>query len=163
MLASILILALVTTQRVGELLLASRNARRLLDRGGQEYGAEHYPLILGLHAAWLVGLWALAWDRPVSLWWLGAYVALQALRVWILAILGERWTTRIILAPGDAPPRRGPYRCMSHPNYFVIAAEVAVLPLVFGLASYAAVFFLLNASVLWVRIRVEERAKQGAL
>ena len=68
--------------------------------GGVETGAEHYPLIVGLHAAWLAGLWWLAWDRPASLPWLAVYVVLQGLRIWILASLGRRWTTRVMVRPG---------------------------------------------------------------
>lgn len=161
MIASILILGLVTAQRLGELFLAGRNTRRLLARGGVEHGAEHYPLIVGLHAAWLVGLWALGWNREPNLFWLVVYLLLQILRVWTLASLGSRWTTRIIVVPGEDLVRRGPYRFMRHPNYMVVAAEIAVLPLVFDLPAYALVFFVLNASLLWIRIRAEERALQG--
>lgn len=158
MIASLAVLGLVTLQRLGELALARRNTRRLLARGGVESGAEHYPLIIGLHAAWLAGLWLLGWSRPVMVFWLAAYIALQGLRIWILLSLGERWTTRIITVPGEPLVRRGPYRWLPHPNYLLVAAEVAVLPLVFGLPAYAVVFFVLNASVLWVRIRVENAA-----
>ena len=158
---SIVILALVTAQRLGELALANRNTRRLLARGGVERGAGHYPLIVGLHAAWLAGLWFLAWDRPANLAWLGVFAGLQALRAWVIATLGERWTTRIIVLPGAPLVRRGPYRLLAHPNYLVGAGEMLVLPLVFGLAAYAAVFFALNAMVLWVRVRAEAAALAG--
>jgi len=158
MIASVAILGLVTLQRLGELVLARRNTRRLLGEGGVEYGAAHYPLIVGLHAAWLLGLWALAWDRPVHVGWLVAYGVLQGLRVWVLASLGSRWTTRIIAVPGETLVRRGPYRFVSHPNYLVVAGEIAVLPLVFGLPAYAAAFTLANAAVLWIRIRAETAA-----
>jgi methyltransferase len=158
---SILILALVTLQRLGELVLARRNTRRLLARGAIEAGAEHYPILVGLHAAWLAGLWWIAWDRPADLAWLGVYVVLQVLRVWTLASLGERWTTRIITLPGAPLVRRGPYRFLPHPNYLVVAGEIATLPIVFHLWVYAAVFSLLNASILWVRIRAEARALRG--
>ena len=130
---SIVILALVTLQRLGELVLAQRNTRRLLAQGAIEVGANHYPLIVGLHGAWLAGLWVLAWDRPVSLPWLAVFAVLQLLRVWVIATLGRRWTTRIIVLPGAPLVRRGPYRFLSHPNYVVVAAEIAVLPLAFGL------------------------------
>jgi len=155
MTASVAILGLVTVQRLGELVLARRNTRRLLAQGGVEYGAAHYPLIVGLHAAWLLGLWALAWDRPAHVGWLIAYGVLQGLRVWVLASLGARWTTRIIAVPGETLVRRGPYRFVSHPNYLVVAGEIAVLPLVFDLPAYAAAFTLANAAVLWIRIRAE--------
>lgn len=155
---SIVILAFVTAQRLGELVLAQRNTRRLLARGAVEVGAEHYPLIVGLHAAWLGGLWLLAWDRPVHLLGLAAYALLQALRTWTLASLGERWTTRIIVAPGEPLVRRGPYRYVSHPNYLIVVAEIAVLPLMFGLPLYALIFSLLNASLLWIRVGAENAA-----
>lgn len=162
MILSVAILGLVSAQRAGELALAARNTRRLRARGAFEVGAAHYPLIVALHAAWLAGLWALAWNRSASLVWLGVYAALQGLRIWTLASLGARWTTRILVLPGEALVRRGPYRVLAHPNYAVVAAEVAVLPLVFGLVAYAAVFSLLNAAVLAVRIRSEAAALAAA-
>ena len=162
MIVSILILGLVTAQRLGELVLAQRNTRRLVALGGVERGAGHYPVMVGLHAAWLVGLWLLGWNRPVNLAWLAVYLGLQVLRVWVLASLGPRWTTRIIVVPGETLVRKGPYRFMAHPNYAVVAGEIAVLPLAFGLAAYAAVFSLLNASLLWVRIRTEAAALKAA-
>ena len=162
MMLSILLLTFVTTQRIGELVLAHRNTARLKARGAVETGAEHYPLIVGLHAAWVVGLWALAWDRPVNMGWLAVFLVLMALRIWTLASLGERWTTRIITLPGEPRIRRGPYRFISHPNYVVVVGEVAVLPLAFGLNVYALVFSLLNASVLWIRIRAENAALAAA-
>ena len=155
MIVSIIVLALVTAQRLGELVLANRNTARLKAQGAIEVGAGHYPLIVALHATWLAGLWVLAWDRPVQMGWLAVFVVLQALRVWVIASLGGRWTTRIIVLPGAPLVRRGPYRYVSHPNYLVVAAEIAVLPLAFGLPAFAMLFFLLNAIVLTVRIRAE--------
>jgi len=155
---SIVILTLVTVQRLGELILARRNTLRLLARGATESGAGHYPLVVALHAAWLAGLWLLAWDRPTNLGWLVAFLLLQMLRVWVIASLGDRWTTRIIVLP-DAPlVQKGPYRFLPHPNYVVVAGEMLVLPLVFGLTAFGLIFFLLNALVLWVRIRAEDAA-----
>jgi len=155
---SIIVLALVTLQRLGELALAARNTARLKARGAVEVGAAHYPLVVLLHAAWLIGLWLIARDRPVSLAWLAAFVILQGLRVWVIATLGARWTTRIIILPGAPLVRRGPYRWIPHPNYAVVVAEIAVLPLAFGLVAYAAVFSMLNAIVLTIRIRAENQA-----
>ena len=86
---------------------------------------------------------------------------LQLLRVWVIASLGGRWTTRIIIMPGAPLVRRGPYRLVSHPNYMVVIAEIAVLPLAFGLPLFAAVFSVLNGVVLTVRIRAEARALAG--
>jgi methyltransferase len=158
MIAQVVILGLVTAQRLGELVIARRNTRRLLAAGGVERGAGHYPLMVALHAAWLAGLWFLAWDRPVQPAWLGVYLLLEVLRVWVLASIGARWTTRIIVVPGETLVRKGPYRFVSHPNYAVVVGEIAVLPLVFGLVGYAVAFTVLNAVLLWWRIRAEAAA-----
>jgi methyltransferase len=161
MIFSALILAFVTLQRLGELILARRNTMRLLAHGGQEAGAAHYPLIVLLHATWLAGLWILALDQAPNLLWLTVFVVLQLLRVWVIATLGERWTTRIIVLPKAPLVAAGPYRFVSHPNYCVVAAEILVLPLVFGLVWYGVVFSVLNGLVLWLRIRTEDAALKG--
>jgi methyltransferase len=152
------ILALVTLQRLGELLLSRRNTKRLLSQGAREHAPRHYPLIVALHLAWLAALWWLALRQPIDLFWLGLFVLVEICRIWVLASLGPRWTTRIIVL-ADAPlVRRGPYRWLNHPNYWVVVAELAVLPLVFGLWRVALVFTLLNAAVLSIRVREENRA-----
>ena len=153
-----LILLLVTLQRVGELWLSHRNTRRLLDRGAREHAPGHYPLIVAVHVLWLGVLWWLAPLRPVDGFWLALFVLIEIGRIWVLASLGPRWTTRIIVLPGEPLVRRGPYRWLAHPNYVVVAAEIAVLPLVFGLWPVALAFTLLNAAMLTVRIRAENRA-----
>jgi methyltransferase len=158
---SVAVLGFVTVQRLGELVLARHNTRRLLAMGAVEVGAGHYPAIVALHAAWLAGLWVLAWDRPVNLAWLAVFAVLQLARVWVIASLGGRWTTRIIVLPGAPLVRRGPYRFLPHPNYLVVAAEIAVLPIAFDLYLYAAVFSVANALVLRHRIRAEARALGG--
>ncbi len=159
---AVLLLAFVTLQRLRELLIARRNTRRLLARGAREVAPEHYPLIVAVHAAWLIGLWALGYDKPIHPLWLGAYALLQVLRGWTLGSLGERWTTRILVVPGETLVRRGPYRFIPHPNYAVVVGEIAVLPLAFGLELYALIFTLLNAAVLFIRIRAENRALSEA-
>lgn len=156
-----LILGLVTLQRLGELVLSRRNTQRLLARGAREAAPGHYPLIVTLHAAWLVGLWLLVVGLGlggVSWSWLAVFVVLQALRVWVIATLGPRWTTRIIVLPGAPLVTHGPYRFVAHPNYCIVVAEILVLPLVFGLIWYGVVFSGLNVLVLWIRIRAEEAA-----
>ena len=152
------LLALVTLERLAELVWARRNTRRLLARGAREAAAGHYPLIVILHAAWLAGLWLLGWNRPVSIPWLIVFAVLQAGRAWVLITLGERWTTRVIVLPGETLVRRGPYRLIPHPNYAVVAGEIVVLPLALGLLVFGLVFGVLNAAVLCLRIRAEEKA-----
>lgn len=158
MILGVLLLGLVTAQRLGELVLAAHNTRRLKARGAYEVAPGHYPLIVLLHGVWLAGLWWLAWDRPLNLVLAAAFLVLEALRVWVLMSLGERWTTRIIVLPGAPLVRRGPYRVFPHPNYAVVCAEIALLPLVFGLWAYALVFTALNAAILFVRIHAESVA-----
>ena len=155
------ILAFVTLQRLAELLLSRRNTRRLLADGAREHGAAHYPLLVAMHAAWLAALWWWAPGRPVDLALLGLFALLQLGRVWVITTLGPRWTTRIIVTPGKPLVRAGPYRFVSHPNYAIVTAEIAVLPLVFGLVEIAAAFSILNAVVLWVRIRAENQVLES--
>jgi methyltransferase len=158
MIVNIAILALVTLQRLGELWLSSRNTERLLAQGAREHSPGHYPLIVAVHALWLAALWWLAPPRPVDGFWLAFFIAIEILRIWVLATLGPRWTTRIIVLSQTSLVRRGPYRFIRHPNYLVVVAEIAVLPLVFGLWQVALIFSLLNAAVLTIRIREEDRA-----
>jgi methyltransferase len=153
-----IILALVTLQRAAELVVARRNTRNLLARGAVELASGHYPLVVALHAGWLVSLWVFGRDQPVNTIALAAYLVLQGLRGWVFWTLGARWTTRIIVLPGERLVSTGPYRYLSHPNYAVVAGEIAVLPLVLYLPWIAAIFTILNAGVLAIRIRAENRA-----
>lgn len=157
---NITILALVTLQRLAELHIARRNTRRLLEKGGVELGSNHYPYIVALHAVWLAGLWylVLANAPAVSMPWIIAYLVLEAGRGWVIAALGSRWTTRIIVVPGETLVSEGPYRYIRHPNYLVVAGEIFILPIAFGLWWYAAAFGALNLGILWWRIRAEDEA-----
>jgi methyltransferase len=156
--AAEIILALVTLQRAGELMLARRNTHRLMARGAVELASGHYPLVVAMHAGWLISLWLFGRDQPVNAIALAAYLALQGLRGWVFWTLGARWTTRIIVLPGEPLVSAGPYRYLSHPNYAVVAGEIAVLPLVLHLPWIATIFTLLNTGVLAIRIRAENRA-----
>jgi methyltransferase len=162
MIGAVLLLGFVTVERLAELVLAKRNTARLLQRGAVEFSPYHYPLIVALHAIWLGGLWLVAWDRPLQWGWLALFAVLQVLRLWVLATLGERWTTRIIVLPGAPLVKSGPYRFFAHPNYAVVVGEIAVLPLVFGLPWYAIAFTLMNAIILFLRITAESTALKGA-
>jgi methyltransferase len=157
--AAQIILGLVLVQRLAELALARRNSARLLAQGGVEHGAEHYPYLVLMHAGWLASLVFFVPENAAVNWaWLALYGVLQIGRFWVIASLGPFWTTRVITLPDASLVRRGPYRYMRHPNYAIVAAEIAVLPLVFGLWWIALVFSALNALVIRERIAVEERA-----
>ena len=154
-----IILGLVFAQRVVELVYAQRNTNRLLANGGVEYGAGHYPLIVLLHAAWLITMAVFIPPYTAPNWWfVGFYALLQPFRMWIIATLGPYWTTRVISVAGAPVVRGGPYRIFRHPNYAVVCLEIAILPLAFHSVEIAIVFSILNAALLSHRIRVEERA-----
>ncbi|MFA6267928.1 MAG: isoprenylcysteine carboxylmethyltransferase family protein [Pseudolabrys sp.] len=155
-------IAILVAQRLAELALARRNTGRLLRQGGIEYGAGHYPFMVAMHGLWLAALLAFGYDRPVEPVWFALFILLQAARVWIIASLGGRWTTRVIVLPGAAPVQRGPYRWVKHPNYLIVALEIAVVPLALGLPLIAIVFTLANAVILAVRINVENAALRTA-
>jgi methyltransferase len=160
---SILLLVFVTLQRAAELVWNRSNERGLKARGAVEAGRGHYPVMVALHGLWLVALWIWGWDRPIVWGWFAAYVLLQLGRVWVLATLGRRWTTRVFVIPGETLVRRGPYRFVSHPNYVVVVLEIFVLPLVWGLWGAALLFGLSNMALLAWRIRVENRALSAAV
>ena len=155
---NITILSLVGLQRLLELYIAQRNTRRLIDKGGFEVGSGHYPLIVALHMLWLAGLWYFAWRLDVSWPWIFAYLVLEAARGWIIAALGNRWTTRIIVVPGETLVDGGPYKYFRHPNYMVVAGEIFILPMAFGLWWYAVLFAALNGALLYWRIKAEDDA-----
>lgn len=153
------VLLLVVLQRLAELVYGRRNERRLRQQGGVEAGARHYPLFFLVHGGWLVAM-ALYIDADAAVSWplLAAFVVLQGLRLWVIRALGPYWTTRVIIVPGAPLVRRGPYRWCRHPNYLIVAAEIAVLPLAFGAWRIALIFTALNALLLWHRVRVETAA-----
>lgn len=159
-----LLVGLAAAARLVELRIASRHRRSLLARGAVEVGAGHYPWMVLLHAAWLVAC-------PLEVWLLGrpflpvlgmvalvAFLGAMALRYWVIATLGERWTTRILVLPGAAPVMSGPYRLTRHPNYLAVIVEIAALPMVHSAWWTAAGFSLADALLLRVRIASEERA-----
>jgi methyltransferase len=161
LIGSVTVLAFVTAERLAELAWARRNTARLLARGAREFAPAHFPLIVALHAAWLGGLWLLAWDRPILWTWFALFALLQMARFWVLATLKERWTARIVVLPGAPLVRRGPYRFLRHPNYAVVIGEIAVMPLAFGLVWYGVAFSILNGLVLCVRVTAENSALRG--
>lgn len=152
------IVLLVMAQRILELVHAHANTSRLKARGAVETGAGHYPLFIALHAAWLLCLLVMTpSDAEPQLVPLGGFVLLMAARVWVMVSLGPFWTTRIISLPGAPLVRRGPYRFLRHPNYWVVSGEVALLPLAFDAALVAVMFSALNGALLAYRVAVEDR------
>jgi|SRR5436305_1391568 len=159
-----LLVALVAAGRLVELRIAARHRTQLLARGGIEVAPEHYRWIVLLHTAFLIAcpleVWLLGrpFVPPLAAAMLLLLLLATALRWWVIRTLGERWTTRIVCLPGEPPVAAGPYRFLRHPNYLAVCLEIAALPLVHTAWLSAVVFSLLNALVLRVRIRAEERA-----
>jgi len=154
---------LVASQRMLELFYSRRNERKLRARGAVERGGGHYPVIIAVHVLWLVAtlLEGLLRGPESPAWWpvpLAAFLLVQPLRYWAIVSLGENWNTRILVVPGGKLVRRGPYRYFPHPNYVVVVVEVLTFPLIFGAWITAVVFSMLNAALLYVRIRTENRA-----
>ena len=163
----LLILA-VGVERLVELVISKRHASWALANGGREYGRSHYPYMVAIHTALLIGcvveVWAL--DRPFLPWlgWpmLAVVVLSQALRYWCIVTLGQRWNTLVIVLPGVPLVKQGPYRFLKHPNYVAVVAEGIALPLVHSAWITALLFTLANAAVLAVRINVENAALRTA-
>jgi methyltransferase len=153
---ALIVFAYVILQRLAELAYASANTRRLLAEGGREHGAKHYPLFIVLHSGWLIAILLFAKpETSPNLLLLNAFIASQTFRFWTLASIGRWWTTRIISAPHFPRVRGGPYRFIKHPNYALVVVEIAVLPLLLGAPAMALTFSILNAALLWWRIRIE--------
>jgi len=151
----------LVVQRLAELVYAQANTRRLLARGGQEIGAAHYPLFVALHSSWLIAMAVMTAPSPPVPWLLlAAFVLVQVARLWVIATLGPYWTTRIITVPGAPLVARGPFRFVRHPNYLVVAVEIPLVPLIFGLEWVALIFGAANLALLAYRIRVEDGALQ---
>ncbi len=156
-LPTITFLAFVVTQRLGGLYLSRANTKVLRSRGAVEHGRGHYQYIASLSFLWIFGLVLAGHIEQVRYNWLGIFAVLQLLRFWILITLGERWTTRVLVV--DEPlVVDGPYKYFRHPYYMLVVAEVFVAPMVLGLWQMAIVFSVLYTAMLFVRIRVEEKA-----
>ena len=156
----VLAVGLVALQRLLELRLSRRNERLLRPRGAVERGEGHYPLMVALHLSWLLSTLVEGILRGPTLWPLplALFLLVQPLRYWAILTLGEYWNTKILVVPGAELVRRGPYRYLKHPNYLVVVAEILTFPLIFGAWITALVFTVLNAALLYARIKEENRA-----
>jgi len=160
----LIFLALTGAERLAELLLSRRNARRAFACGALEAGARHFRWMVLVHALFLPACAAevllLRRPFPGAAGWAAFALALaaQALRWWAVASLGDRWNVRVIAVPGAPPVTRGPYRFVRHPNYLAVVVEMLCIPLAHGAWLCAAVFSVSNALLLRGRIRIEEEA-----
>jgi methyltransferase len=163
-----LLVAAVAAERVAELVVARRNERWSTARGAVVAGQGHYPAMVALHTGLLAGCLAEVWPggRPFVPWlgapMLAVLAVAQGLRWWCIGTLGPRWNTRVIVVPGLLLVTSGPYRWLRHPNYLAVVAEGLALPLVHTAWVTAAVFTVLNAVLLTVRISCENGALAAA-
>ncbi|HJP62838.1 MAG TPA: isoprenylcysteine carboxylmethyltransferase family protein [Mucilaginibacter sp.] len=148
-------------QRLTELYISKRNEKWLLSKGAVEYGHGHYPFMVGMHTAFifaLMGEYYLAdGPHPLNYIFLSLFILLLAFKFWVLSSLGTYWNTKIYRVPGAGPVKKGPYKLFRHPNYVDVVCEIAIIPLVFHLCYTAVIFTILNAIMLTVRIRVENK------
>lgn len=156
----IVFILFLIAQRFTELYISKRNEKWLLCQGAIEYGREHYPYIVALHTLFIVSLiveYYLSGGQPMSYVFLLLFILLLTFKYWVLSSLGPYWNTRIYRIPGTAAVRKGPYKLFKHPNYVDVVLEIAIIPLVFHLYYTALIFSMLNAIMLSVRIKVENR------
>lgn len=157
----IAILGFVSLQRLGEIGLARQNGAVLLGHGAREIAPRLHPPIVAVQAAWLASLWALALGRDIAAPLVVLFVLIQLVRVWVIRTLGPRWTTRLILPPGAPPVTAGPFHYVPHADYAVMVAEIAILPLAFGLPTVAILFSAANAALLAMRLAAQTKAERS--
>ena len=158
-----IVVGVLAAQRLGELVWSKRNERRLRARGAVEHGRSHYPVMVALHAGWLASTLVESGRpstvaRSVRRVALGAFLVAQPVRYWAISSLGDRWSTRVLVPPDEAPVTTGPYRYLDHPNYAVVVTELAAAPLMLGAWRTALWSTLANAALLRTRIAVERSA-----
>jgi methyltransferase len=160
----VVLVVAVGLERLAEMVISRRNTAWSMARGGREYGARHYPVMVALHVGLLVGIVVeVAFRRPdptpaLIVPMLLLVAGAQALRWWCIATLGRQWNTRVIVVPGLPRVTGGPYRFLAHPNYVAVVVEGMALPLACSAWVTAVLFTVANAALLAVRIRTEERA-----
>ncbi|WP_106829836.1 isoprenylcysteine carboxyl methyltransferase family protein [Parabacteroides pacaensis] len=146
--------------RLGELLLARRNERWLLQHGAVEYGKKHYRYIVLLHVGFFISLiteYVFTSTGYYSIPLLVLYFVLLGFKAWTIFSLGRFWNTKIFRIPGYPLVKKGAYKFIKHPNYIIVIAEIALIPLIFHLYITAIVFSGLNALMLHVRIKEENK------
>lgn len=159
-----IVISIVIIQRLTELIISKKNEKWLLSNGAVEYGNEHYKFIVLLHSCFFISM-IIEYNfferdhnlNIINYLFLVFFILLQLVRVWVLVSLGKFWNTKIFRITGLDLVRKGPYKFLKHPNYVVVACEIFVLPMIFGLYVTAIVFTILNAVMLYVRIGVENK------
>lgn len=155
---TIIILSLATVQRIIEFTIARRNTRKLVDRGGVMIGPNLSWAQAGLQALWIGGLWYFAYALEANWNWLFVYLALEAIRGWVVAAMGSRWTSRIVVIQGEKFEDVRPFNTFREPNFLIVGAEMFILPMAFGLWWYGAVFVVAYGALVYWRVSRENSA-----
>ncbi|MER0467629.1 isoprenylcysteine carboxyl methyltransferase family protein [Bacillus cabrialesii subsp. cabrialesii] len=158
-----LLIAILIAQRAAEMAVARQNEQKVKQQGAIEFGESHYPYIIIMHILFFLSLIAevLLMNKQPSSWWIGiaaAIVSVQAVRYWALCSLGAYWNTKILVIPGAELVKKGPYKWMKHPNYTVVILEILLIPLLYQAYITMCLFSVVNAVLLTVRIRTEDKA-----
>ncbi|ADM38199.1 isoprenylcysteine carboxyl methyltransferase family protein [Bacillus spizizenii ATCC 6633 = JCM 2499] len=158
-----LLIAILIAQRAAEMAVARQNEQKVKKQGAIEFGESHYPYIIIMHILFFLSLIAevLLMNKQPSSWWIGiaaAILIVQAVRYWALCSLGAYWNTKILVVPGAELVKKGPYKWMKHPNYTVVILEILLIPLLYQAYVTMCLFSIVNAVLLTVRIRTEDKA-----
>jgi methyltransferase len=157
----ILYISLLIVLRLTELYISARNEKWLLSQGAVEYGRGHYPFVVALHTCFIISLVAEYFlndaRHPLNYIFLSLVILVLLFKWWLMSSLGKYWNTRIYRIPGSVAVKKGPYKFIRHPNYVDVVCEIAIIPLVFHLYYTALIFSALNAIVLTVRIKEENK------
>jgi methyltransferase len=157
----ILFISIFIIQRLSELYISRQNEKWLLQNGATEYGQSHYPYIVAMHTLFIISMTAEYILRPhdtaISYVFLVLFILVLLFKYWALSSLGKYWNTKIYRIPGVYPIKKGPYKLFKHPNYMEVICEIAIIPMVFNLYYSAIIFTVLNAIMLSIRIKVENK------
>ena len=164
---AVLVFGAVAAAAMGlEAIIAARHDRALRALGATEPPDDVYPIMRIVYpAAFLAMLAEGAWrdvhnDQIVAV---GAavFVAAKAIKYWVIATLGSRWTFRVLVPPGSARTVRGLYRWIDHPNYVAVELELAGTAIAMHALLTGPIAVVVFAFVLRQRVRVEEKALAG--
>lgn len=157
--------AYCVAMRFVELSVSRRNEAKAVAAGGHRVQPDATGPLVFVHTLWFVGMLAEEWlvgPRPWPRTWVlsaaTTAVAAEALRVWCMLSLGERWNVAVVIRPGAPLVRRGPYRFLPHPNYLAVVILLVALPLALALPWTAAGIVPLKAWALSRRLRIENQA-----
>jgi methyltransferase len=160
---ALLVLVVVGAFLGAEAIWSRRNEERLRARGALEPPGDVYP---AMQIAYPAAFIAMAFEGAVAgvasgpLWiaGLGLFAASKALKYWAIATLGDRWSFRVLVIPGEPLVASGPYRLLRHPNYVAVMGELASVAVMMAAPLSGSMALAGFGGLMLARVRVEERA-----